>query len=158
MQERWVNKLLDEKYYAGFWTRIIGVFYDIITLSVALVVVGTITTRWMFGQTQAPDLNDMVLVRQYMWEHEIHLFVINWLVLATVAILIQFVFPTISRQTVGMKMLGLYLRDEHAKEISKRQYLKRELMKLYLFPTIVFSLQNRKRPLYDEKSKTYLLK
>ncbi|MCT8136654.1 RDD family protein [Anaerobacillus sp. CMMVII] len=158
MQERWVNKLLDEKYYAGFGTRMIGMFYDLITLSVAIIVVGTITTRWMFGQTNAPDVNNIELVRQYMWEHEMHLFVINWLVLATVAILIQYVLPTFSRQTVGMKMLGLYLRDEHAKEISKKQYLKRELMKLYLFPTILFSIGNRKRPLYDEKSKTYLLK
>lgn len=158
MEQKWVNKMLDEKYQAGLFSRLVALFYDLVTLTVALLIVGTLTTRWMYGQTNAPELNNMVIIRQYIWEHEFHLFVINWVVLATIAILIQYIFPTFSKQTVGMKMVGLYLRDENAKEISKSQYLKRELMKLYLFPTLFLSLKKGKRPLFDEKSKSYLLK
>lgn len=158
MEQKWVNKMLDEKYQAGLVSRLVGLFYDLMTLAIALLIVGTLTTRWMYGQTNAPELNDMVLIREYIWKHEFHLFIINWIILAIVAILIQYIFPTFSKQTVGMKMVGLYLRDENAKEISKSQYLKRELMKLYLFPTLFLSLKKGKRPLYDEKSKSYLLK
>ncbi|QOY36697.1 RDD family protein [Anaerobacillus isosaccharinicus] len=158
MEQKWINKMLDEKYQAGLFSRLVALFYDLMTLAITLLIVGTLTTRWMYGQTNAPELNDMVMIREYILEHEFHLFVINWVVLATVAILIQYVFPMFSKQTVGMKMVGLYLRDENAIEISKVQYVKRELMKLYLFPTLFLSLKKGKRPLYDEKSKSYLLK
>lgn len=158
MEQKWVDKMLDEKYQAGLFSRLVALFYDLMTLAVALLIVGTLTTRWMYGQTNAPELNNMVLIREYIWEHEFHLFVINWAVLGAIAILIQYVFPMFSKQTVGMKLVGLYLRDENAEEISKGQYIKREIMKLYLFPTLFFSIKNGKRPLYDEKSKSYLLK
>ncbi len=158
LQEKWVDKMLDQKYHANFMYRILSFFYDVVVLVVALTIVGSITTWWMFSQTNAPDMTNMNLVREYMWENEFHLFVINWIVLAVVAILIQYVYPAFSKQqTVGMMMTGLYLRDENAKKIDKRQYLKRELMKLYLFPTVLLTLRGE-RPLYDEKSKTYLLK
>jgi hypothetical protein len=121
MEQEWVNKMLDEKYQAGFFPRVVGLFFDLITLLVTLIIFGVITTWWMYKQSNAPDLNDMVLVREYIWEHEFHLFVISWIVLAIVAILTQYVFPMFARQTVGMKMVGLHLRDENAKEVTKSQ-------------------------------------
>ncbi|MCD8510510.1 MAG: hypothetical protein LRY73_11990 [Bacillus sp. (in: Bacteria)] len=55
-------------------------------------------------------------------------------------------------------MMGLYLLDENAEQITRTQYLKRELYKLILFPTLIMVVIGKaKRPLYDRKTGTYLL-
>ncbi|RXJ02405.1 hypothetical protein DS745_06790 [Anaerobacillus alkaliphilus] len=157
MEEKWVNKFLDEKYQASFFSRLLAIFYDLITLAVVLIISGILMTWWMFHQSNAPDTSNLFYIREYIWEHEFHLFVINWIVLGIVAIVVQYIIPMFSKQTVGMKMVGLYLRDENANEISKSQYAKREMLKVFLFPTIFFSFKKGKRPLYDQYSKTFLL-
>ncbi len=157
MEEKWVNKFLDEKYQASFFSRLLAIFFDLITLAVVLIISGIVMTWWMFQQSNAPDTSNLVYIREYIWEHEFHLFVVNWIMLGIVALVVQYIIPMFSKQTVGMKIVGLYLRDEQAKEISKTQYLKRELLKLCLFPTIFYSLKKGKQPLYDRFSKIYLL-
>lgn len=157
MEERWRRKFLDVKHQVPFFTRLLAMFFDMITLFIALVTTGIFTTIWMIAQSNAPNSENMTFIRQYIWEHEFHLFVINWILLGIVALSIQYIFPMFSKQTVGMMILGLYLRDEEAKEITKRRYLMREFLKLFLFPTLFLALIKRERPLYDQKSGTYLL-
>ncbi|OIJ11621.1 hypothetical protein BKP35_11825 [Anaerobacillus arseniciselenatis] len=155
MEQRWVEKMLDEKHHATAFNRSCAFFYDMVVLVVVLVMTSVVTTWWMGHQSNAPHSLEGVQLREYILEHEFHLFVINWIVLATVGILFQFIFPMMKRKTIGMRMVGLYLKDEHAKDISKGTYLKRECLKLVLFPTMFIK---GKRPLYDRLTKTYLLK
>lgn len=160
--------MLDEKYHVGMFHRILAFFFDMVALAITLMIVGSITTGWMVVQSNAPaaegsdavgtvSAENLTAIREYIMEHEFHLMVINWIVLAGVVLLMQYIFPMFKRKTIGMKILGLYLKDENAQEITKTQYIKREFYKLILFPTMFLMRGKEKRALYDRKAKVYLL-
>ncbi|OIJ15490.1 hypothetical protein BKP35_00400 [Anaerobacillus arseniciselenatis] len=169
MDQKWIEKMLDEKHYAGIVSRLVAFFYDLVALVVTFIVVGNVMTMWLVVQSNSPMTEDvspmgalsgvnLTELRAYIYEHEFHLMVINWIVIVLALLLIQYIFPMFKRQTIGMKILGLYLKDEKAQDITKKQYLKRELFKLIMFPTIFQMFGKEKRPLYDRRAKVYLLK
>ncbi|MDQ0255806.1 putative RDD family membrane protein YckC [Evansella vedderi] len=158
MEDKWVKKMLDERYYAGFSQRVIAFFYDMFSLLVVLCLVGSVSTWWVVSRSNAPDDATLTQLMDYIYEYEFHLVIINTVVLSLTAIVFHFILPAFKRQTIGMKMVGLYLLDENANEITKGQYLKRELLKLVLFPTLFMLLIGKgKRPLYDRMTGVYLL-
>jgi uncharacterized RDD family membrane protein YckC len=154
MNEKWISKMLHEKYHAGLFHRLISFIYDIVVIVFVWFVSGIITSFWMLKQSDAPSIN-LQDIHSYIWENEFHLYLISWVVQIFFVLLFHYVIPMFKRQTIGMSMVGLYLQNKEAKKVSKRQYIKRECLKLFLFPTLFV---NPKRPLYDRLTKTYLLK
>lgn len=157
-EDKWVNKMLDEKYYANGFQRVAAFFYDMFSLLIVVSIFGAVSTWVVVSRSNAPADAGIPELMDYIYANEFHLVVYNTIFLTIVAIVFHFVLPTMSRQTVGMKMMGLYLLDEDAEQITKTQYLKRELYKIILFPTLVMVIIGKaKRPLYDRKTGTYLL-
>ncbi|GAE36886.1 hypothetical protein JCM9157_4109 [Halalkalibacter akibai JCM 9157] len=57
-----------------------------------------------------------------------------------------------------MRMVDLYVYNEHAEQPSAFQFFTREMLKYVLFPFFIMSFGKNKRTLYDIVTKTYLIK
>ncbi|WP_280770815.1 RDD family protein [Salipaludibacillus daqingensis] len=143
---------------AGGFIRLLALFYDIVVLSMVLFMVGAFTTLWMMVSTDSPFIADPIRTRDYIFNNEFHLYFINWLILGTVFIIYQYIYPMFKRQTFGMMFTDLTVVDENEQHVTKRKYFQRELLKIVLFPTFFLSFTKGRRPLYDKWSKTYLKK
>ncbi|MBP3950810.1 RDD family protein [Bacillus suaedae] len=152
------EKRVEVKLRAGGWIRLIALFYDLAVLAMFLFMFAGGTTLWMMISTDTPFIGNPELAREYIMEHEPHLFIINWIILGIVFLFYQYVYPTFKRQTFGMLFTDLTVVNEQCKEITKSQYIKRELLKLILFPTFFLAFGTEKRTLYEKYSNTYLLK
>ncbi|KHF39086.1 RDD family protein [Halalkalibacter okhensis] len=156
-ENQWVNRLLNEEQRAGGWIRLVAGFFDFIFLSLILILISAMTTFWMVVQSEAPSDN-ILFIRQYMWENEFHLYVINWIVIFLVFLSIHVLYAFRGKRTIGMKMVDLYVYNEEAEKPSGMQFFGREMLKYVLFPFFLMSFGRNRRTLYDRWTKTYLVK
>ncbi len=152
------DRFLHPDLRAGGWIRLLALFYDIALLGMFLFMFAGATTLWMMISTETPYIGDPMRARQYILENEFHLFIINWVILGAVFIFYQYLYPCLKRQTFGMLFTDLTLVDENRQKITKLHYLKRECLKIVLFPTFFLAFGKERRTFYDKLSKTYLMK
>jgi uncharacterized RDD family membrane protein YckC len=157
IEEKWINRLLTEDQRADGWIRIWAGFFDFIFLALILIVTSAITTFWMIVQSEAPSDN-IEFIRRYIWEHEFHLFLINWGVTLSVFIFIHIIYALKDKRSIGMKIVDLYVYNEKAEKPSGVQFFIREMLKYLLFPFFFMSFGSDRRTLYDKLTKTYLVK
>ncbi|WNF37937.1 RDD family protein [Bacillaceae bacterium IKA-2] len=161
--EKTVDVQLKERFLApdlraGGWIRILAMIYDITVLGMFLIMFGGATTLWMLTKTETSFIGDPMRARQDIMANEPHLLIINYIILISVFLFCQIIYPAIKKQTFGMMITDLTLVDEDRKELTFWQYVKRECWKILLFPTFVLSFIKERRPLYDKMSKSYLMK
>ncbi|PYZ95004.1 hypothetical protein CR194_05675 [Salipaludibacillus keqinensis] len=143
---------------AGGFIRMLAFFYDLVVLAMVLFMFGAASTLWMMVSTDSPFISDPVGTREFIFENEFHLYLINWVVLGSVFLFYQYIYPMFKRQTIGMQITDITIVDEHERKISKIKYVQRELLKILLCPGFFFSFGKDKRALYDKLSNTYLMK
>ena len=156
-EEKWVKRLLDTQQRAGGWIRMWAGFFDFIFLTLIMIVTAAVTTSWMFVQSQSPSDN-IDYIRQYIWENEFHLYVINWIVLLIVFLTVHFIYAVRDKRTIGMIIVDLYVYNERAEKPNAGQFFIRELLKYLLFPFFLMSFSSSRRTLYDKITNTYLVK
>ncbi|WP_026672112.1 RDD family protein [Alkalihalobacterium bogoriense] len=152
------DRFLHRDLRAGGIIRTIALFYDAVILGMVLYMVAGGTTLWIMTNTETLFIGNPERARQDILENEPHLFIINYVILGSIFLIYQFIYPMFKKQTFGMMIADLTLVDENRQPLTKRHYLKRECLKLVLFPTYFMSFGKERRTLYDKLTNTYLMK
>jgi uncharacterized RDD family membrane protein YckC len=158
-EQQWIDKMLDHKLRAGWGSRVISFIYDLIYLFLIMFFVSAFTTLWMMMIAQPPEDIELWEIRQYFKDNFPHLLLIDQIIKGVMFIAYFFIVPLISRdhRTIGMVTLGVSLMNDQGEDISRSQYLQRELIKWFVFPGFFLVFGAEKRTLHDKLSNTYMV-
>lgn len=158
-EQQWIDKMLDHKLRAGWGSRVISFLYDLIYLFLIMFFVSALTTLWMLAIAQPPDEIEIWEIRQYFKDNFPHLLLIDQIIKAFIFIVYFFLVPLLGKdhRTFGMVTLGVSLMNDQGEDISRSQYLRRELIKWFFFPGFFHVFGPEKRTLHDKLTKTYMV-
>ncbi|WP_100372188.1 RDD family protein [Bacillus sp. FJAT-45037] len=153
----WKERLLNKDELASGWYRLLAAFYDFLFLGLVMVIASAATTSWLMVRSESPH-TDVEGFTRYLYAHEFHLLVINWLVLAAVFVMTHILYVIRARRSFGMMIVDLHVYNEEAEKPSAWRLLGRETLKYLLFPFVLVTFFKKERPLYEKITKTYLVK
>lgn len=151
--------MIDPHMRAGWFSRCVAFFYDLVYVTIALLLISIFTTLWMLFTAEIPTEMEVWDIREYLLEHYPQMFIINRIIQAIAAISYFFVFPIISSEhrTLGMLTAGISLMNEVGEEVTRKQYLARELLKWILFPGFILAFKKEKQALHDKITNCYVV-